>query len=163
MGFFTKDTGSLPTLLPVSRDRLEEIFQRMEISYGSNENGELGGYWDDHLFVFSHLGDRGELLQVRGYWRRGVPESERARLLDIVNEVNSERIFPKAYVYVDEGEAVVCGELTVVYEHGATDEQIELHIKAGVGTTLSFFDQLDEAFPEHVECDKARRAAEGED
>lgn len=161
MGFFTKD-AAVPAggLEPVSNERLERLFDETGVSYGVDPDGGLGGYWDDHLFVFWHLGEDGEFFQSRGRWMRGVPESEHARVLELVNEWNRDKLWPKAYVEVYEGQVIVFGEHTVDYEDGATDNQVHLHVRTGVSAALSFFDTLDAQFPEHVAADQARREAE---
>jgi len=161
MGFFTKD-AAVPAggLEPVSNERLARLFDETEISYGRDQDGDLGGFWDDHLFQFWHAGENGEFFQVRGRWMRGVPESEFPQVLDIVNRWNSEKIWPKAYVEVHDGQVFVYGEHTVDYEDGATDNQVHLHVRTGVATSLRLFEHLDEQFPEHVAAAKAKLEAE---
>lgn len=160
MGFFTKDTApSDGGLEPVSNERLARLFDETEVNYGRDDDGDLGGYWDDHLFQFWHAGENGEFFQVRGRWVRGVPESEYPAVLELVNRWNSEKIWPKGYVEVHDGEVFVYAEHTVDYEEGATDAQVHLHVRTGVATALRLFDDLDTHFPEHVAAAKAKLAA----
>src|SRR5690606_29963719 len=151
--------GAGAGLEPVSSERLARLFDETEVSYGRDEDGDLGGFWVDHLFQFWHAGENGEFFQVRGRWMRGIPESEAGRLLELVNTWNSEKIWPKSYVEVHDGEALVYAEHTVDYEQGATDEQVHLHVRTGVATSLRLFEHLDEQFPEHAAAAKAKLAA----
>ena len=160
MGFFTKDAaGPAGGLEPVSNERLARLFDETEVNYGRDEDGDLGGFWDDHLFQFWHAGENGEFFQVRGRWMRGVPEADYAKVLEVVNTWNSEKLWPKSYVEVHEGQVIVYGEHTVDYEEGATDEQVHLHVRTGVATSLRLFDHLDEQFPEHAAAAKAAAEA----
>ena len=162
MSFFSKDDGGAGGALePVSNERLARLFDENEVSYGRGPEGDLGGYWDDHLFVFWHGGKSGELFQVRGRWMRAVPESELARILSITNDWHRDKLWPKAYAEVHDGEVLVFGEHTVDYEAGATDEQVNLHVGTGISATLELFETLDEQFGEHTAADKARLAADG--
>ena len=160
MGFFSKDdTGASGALEPVSNERLARLFDETEVSYGRDPDGDLGGYWEDHLFYFWHAGESGQFFQVRGRWMRGVPESEYGRVLELVNEWNRDKLWPKAYVEVHEGQVIAFGEHTVDYEEGATDNQVHLHVRSGIAATLGLFEALDEQYAEHVAADKARLAA----
>ena len=160
MGFFTKDDAtSGGALEPVSNDRLARLFDETEVSYGRDPEGDLGGYWDDHLFTFWHAGEEGEFFQVRGRWMRGVPESEFARVLEFVNDWNRDKLWPKAYAEAYESQVIVFAEHTVDYEDGATDSQVHLHVRTAVASALRLFEALDEQYAEHVAADKARLAA----
>ncbi len=163
MGFFTKDAESAAGgLEPVSNDRLARLFDETEVSYGRDDDGDLGGFWDDHLFQFWHAGENGEFFQVRGRWARGVPEAQFPAVLEFVNTWNSEKLWPKGYVEKHDGHVFVYAEHTVDYEHGATDDQVHLHVRTGVATALRLFDDLDAQYPEHAAAAKAKLAAESD-
>ena len=115
------------------------------------------------LFCFFRYGRDGEFFQVRGRWSRSVPVSERAAVLDLANDWNAEKIWPKVYVRAEDDELGVYCEHSVDYEHGVSDQQIDLHIAAGLSTALQFFASLDEAYPQAVEAFRERLAAEGPD
>lgn len=162
MGFFTKPeaTGSAPTTEALTHDRITTVLDARDMRYGVDDDGDIGGYWDGHLFYFFRLGGQQEYLQVRGRWNRKVAVEEYARVVDLVNSWNSEKLWPKGYVRA-EGEVVgVYAEHTVDYEHGLTDEQLDLHLACGITTALSLFEHLDEQFPEQAAVAKAELEAE---
>lgn len=149
MGFFTKPTD-IPdaALAPLSHERLTATLEAREMRYGVDDDGDVGGYWDGHLFYFFRLGEHREYLQTRGRWNRPLPVTELDRVTRLVNDWNAERLWPKGYVRVEEDQLGVYAEHTVDYEHGLTDEQLDLHLACGISTGLQLFAHLDEAYPE---------------
>ena len=152
MGFFTKptDTPASPSsgaLAPLSQERITAHFDANDIRYGVDDDGDLGCYFDGHPFYFFVVGQDGEYLQVRARWHRKVDASELDAVLRIVNEWNTDRLWPKGYVRAEGDVLGVYGEHTVDYEHGLTDEQLGLHVQLSVSTTLHLFGALDEAYP----------------
>jgi hypothetical protein len=148
-------------LAPLTRDRIARALEARGYTYGIDADGDIGGRWDDHVFYFLRIGPQREVLQVRGRWNRSVPAGELAPVLELANAWNTDTIFPKVYVRVEGGELGVYGELAVDYEHGVSDEQIDLHLGCGVSLTLSFFERLDERYPAAVEAARVRSAEQG--
>lgn len=160
MGFFTKD-GSVPTthaLAPLARDRITAALDAREMQYGIDEDGDVGGYWDGHLFYFFIMGQHDEYLQVRGRWNRKVGLDQLAPLLEIVNEWNASHLWPKGYVRAEDDVVGVYAEHTVDYEHGVADAQVDLQLACGISTALQLFAHIDEQYPDAV----AAAAAEQE-
>lgn len=149
MGFFTKPTD-IPgaDLAPLSHERLTATLEARDMRYGVDDDGDVGGYWDGHLFYFFRLGENREYLQVRGRWNRPVPVTELDRVTRLVNDWNAERLWPKGYVRVEDDQLGVYAEHTVDYEHGLSDEQLDLHLACGISTGLQLFEALDQAYPE---------------
>lgn len=162
MGFFTKPeaTGSAPAPQTLTHDRITAVLDARDMRYGVDDDGDIGGYWDGHLFYFFRLGGQQEYLQVRGRWNRKVAVDEYARVVDLVNTWNSEKLWPKGYVRAEGDVVGVYAEHTVDYEHGLTDEQLDLHLACGITTGLSLFEHLDEQFPEQAAAAKAELEAE---
>ncbi|MEV7973071.1 YbjN domain-containing protein [Cellulomonas sp. NPDC089187] len=162
MGFFTKpDATPAAALAPLTKDRIKAVLDRREMNYGVDDDGDIFGVWDGHLFYFFQLGKSGEYFQSRGRWNRKVGVDQLGALTQIVNQWNAEKLWPKVYVRA-EGEVLgVYGEHTVDYEHGITDEQIDQHLACGIMTTLQVFDQLDEAYPAEAAAAKAEEEAQG--
>ncbi len=120
-------------------------------SYFVDSDGDLGGMWRGRLFYFFLFGERSEILQVRGQWQREVAIERMTEILDICNEWNAERIWPKAYVRVrDNGRVHVVSEVALDLEHGATDAQLHQALFCGLSTGSMFFDALDERYPDPV-------------
>ncbi len=97
MGFFTKDTTApeAGALEPLSRDRLTAVLDARELQYGIDDDGDVGGYWDGHLFYFFLMGGEGEYLQTRGRWNREVGIERLAELTALVNTWNAEKLCPR--------------------------------------------------------------------
>ncbi|AEE44257.1 YbjN domain-containing protein [Cellulomonas fimi] len=156
MGFFNKPaSGPAGVLAPLSAERITGYLDANGMRYGVDDDGDIGGYWDGHLFFFFRLGEGEELLQIRGRWNRRVEVSELDAMLRLVNDWNADRLWPKLYVRVEEDVLGVYAEHTVDYRHGVTDEQIDLHVTATFSTALAFFERLDEAYPEQAAAAKA--------
>lgn len=164
MGFFTKPDSATPAagLAPISKGRIRAVLDKREMNYGTDSDGDIGGYWDGHLFYFFTMGKDEEYLQTRGRWNRRVSAEQFARVLEIVNEWNASKLWPKGYVRVEEGLVGVYGEHTIDWEQGATDEQIDQQLACGIMTTLQLFENLDEAFPDEAAVAKAEYEAASE-
>lgn len=149
MGFFTKD-GSVPApqaLAPLGRERITAALDARGMEYGIDDDGDVGGYWDGHLFYFFLMGQTGQYLQVRGRWNRQVGVDQLGPLLELVNEWNASHLWPKGYVRAEDDVVGVYAEHTVDYEHGVADEQVDLQLACGIATALQLFGHLDEQYP----------------
>lgn len=155
MGYFNKPKAAGGGLAPLSTDRIKATLDARDAQYGVDDDGDVGGYWDGHLFYFFLLGQSQEYLQVRGRWNRKVGIDQKAAVVDAVNGWNADKLWPKVYVR-DEGDFVgVYAEHTVDYEHGATDEQLDLHLACAIATSGQVFDHLDESWPREAAIAKA--------
>ncbi len=162
MGFFTKPdaapTASAPQ--PLTHQRVTDCMDARGLHYGVDDEGDIGGYWDGHLFYFLRMGQSEEYLQVRGRWNRVVAGDQLARVMALVNQWNADRLWPKGYVRPEGGDGQpevvgVYAEHTVDYEHGLTDEQLDQHLACGISTALQLFEHLDEAYPAEAATAKA--------
>ncbi|UZN02686.1 YbjN domain-containing protein [Cellulomonas sp. S1-8] len=164
MSFFTKDTSvpPPPALGPLSRDRITAALDGRDMRYGIDDDGDVGGYWDGHLFYFFIMGESGEHLQVRGRWNRKVDVAETPAVLAIVNEWNATHLWPKGYVRTEDEVVGVYAEHTVDYEHGVSDEQIDLQLACGISTGLQLFEFLDDQYPAAAAAAKAEMDQAGE-
>jgi hypothetical protein len=143
-------------LAPMAKTRITERLDAQELRYLLDEDGDVAGYWDGHLFYFFVYGDAEQVFQVRGRWNRSVGPDQLGALVRLANEWNSQRLWPKAFVREEEGELGVYGELTVDYADGVSDAQLDRHISCAVATTVGLFQQLDELFPEAAAEAKAK-------
>ena len=71
------------------------------------------------------------------------------RLVDLCNDWNRDKLWPKTYVTVDDAGAVrVRTELNIDMEYGASDLQLKQSLDCGIATSMSFFESLDKKFPD---------------
>ena len=159
MGYFNKPQQSAAELAPLTNDRIKAVLDAREANYGVDEDGDIGGYWDGHLFYFFILGSDKDFLQSRAKWNRKVDVSQFEAIVSAANEWNATKLWPKVYVRQEEFVGVYA-EHTVPYEHGLTDEQLDLHLAVAISTTGQFFDHLDESYPEQAAIAKAEYESE---
>ena len=134
---------------PVSPARIASWMSDNQFSYFIDNDGDLGGLWRGRLFYFFLFGQQAEILQVRGQWHRELAIERLEEVLDLCNEWNAERIWPKAYVRVrDNGRVHVVAEVATDLEHGATDAQLSQILFCGLSTGSMLFDALDERYPD---------------
>jgi len=161
MGFFDKSSDSAGALSPLTRDRITAVLDAGGMNYGIDDDGDVGGWWDGHLFFFFLMGQQGEILQLRGRWNREVASDQYDNLVALANRINSERIFPRVTVLRDdEGDVSVFAMHGVDYEKGVTDDQLDLHFSTAIGSSLSAFEFLDEQYPAEAAAAKAKLDAE---
>lgn len=137
----------LPT--PLSADRLRTWFATHGYACFTDADGDVGGLWRGRLFYFFLFGDRREILQVRGQWNREFAIERLPELLELCNEWNADRVWPKAYLRVrDDGMVHAICEVATDLEHGATDDQLGQLLHCGLTSASVFFDGLDDLYPD---------------
>ena len=132
---------------PVSRDRIATYLLSRGYRYLLDDDGDLTGTWDGSRFWFLLLGERSEILQIRGRWHRTLPTTRRTAVLLAANDWNRERIWPKVYVREESGELALYSEVSVDLEHGATTSQLAQLLACGLGTGVQMFTVLDSLLP----------------
>lgn len=128
-----------PAALPaLSADRLKAILTEHDWKFATDNDGDIISNWDDVPFWFVLAGEDKEILQIicrctRDFDPDAVPELQRA-----VMDWNRNQIWPKAYYrpHPETGQLSVFGEHTIDHEMGATDEQLELHLRCAVATGI---------------------------
>jgi len=155
----THDTADV--LAPLTQERVIACLEARGLTYGIDDDGDVGGYWDGHLFYFFTLGAQKEYLQVRGRWNRSVGLDQLPQVSRLLNTWNAERLWPKGYVREEDGELGIYAEHTVDYEHGLSDRQLDLHLACAISTGLQLFERLDETYPREAAAAKERDRAEG--
>ena len=150
MGFFNKGGLTSGSLQPLSFDRIKATLDSIGWNWGVDDDGDIGGGWEDGSYFFLIRGEQQEVLYVRGLWRGRLGASEFDRVLRACNDWNSSHFWPKVYaVLIDDDQLVrVASELVVDYEHGLSDAQLEQHLRCMVGTSEDFFAELAEKFPD---------------
>ncbi|MFI2104732.1 YbjN domain-containing protein [Isoptericola sp. NPDC019693] len=146
-GLLADHVGADDALAPLSRDRVTDWLERSGFSYFVDSDDDVGGLWHGWLFYFLVLGERSEVLQVRGQWHRDLSIDRLGEILEVCNEWNAERIWPKTYVRVrDDGSVVVCAEVTVDVGGAVGEAQLDQLLQCGLSTGSMFFEHLDTTF-----------------
>ena len=133
---------------PLTRSRLAAYLTRRGYRFLVDDDGDLTGTWDGSRFWFLLLGERGEIVQVRGRWHRTLPVTRRSAMLLAVNDWNRERIWPKVYLREEDGELALYSEVSVDLENGVTDTQLAQLLACGLGTGVQTFTALDALLPD---------------
>lgn len=143
------DSGSAAAPAALTMARIVEWISDYGYSYFIDSDGDIGGLWHSRLFYFLLFGGEREILQVRGQWNREITIDRVEEVLDFCNEWNTDRIWPKAYFRVrDNGMIQVYGEVSVDFEHGANDDQLDQVLTCGLSTGAMLFDALDAHYPD---------------
>ncbi len=132
---------------PVTRDRISTHLLSRGYRFVLDDDGDLTGTWDGSRFWFLLLGERSEILQIRGRWHRTLPTGRRTAVLLAANDWNRERIWPKVYVREEAGELALYSEVSVDLEHGVTTSQLAQLVACGLGTGVQMFTVLDTLLP----------------
>lgn len=137
----------VPTEL--TAERLRAWFTRHGYTYFVDDEGDVGGLWRGRLFYFFLFGERHEILQVRGQWNREFAIERLTEVLEICNQWNADKIWPKAYVRVrDDGMVHLTCEVATDLEHGVTDAQLGQLLHCALSASSILFDTVDELFPD---------------
>ena len=127
--------GQLATLRPLTNELIAAVLDAREFTYFTDDDGDIGGWWDDNLVYFFRLGDSGTLFQVRIRTRRTFEVDDVPRLYEFCNGWNHDKLWPKAYVHVnDDGSVLLCGEVFADLERGVSFEQLDQLMMCGVST-----------------------------
>ncbi|MCS4535532.1 YbjN domain-containing protein [Corynebacterium sp. HS2168-gen11] len=133
---------------PLSIDRIKEILQLEDISYGVMENGSVMAAFRSNRLYFNAQGERNEVLAVTGAWHISAPWNASNELWDTLNNWNRMHVFPKAYMVHDEDndEADVRAEFNIDFEYGVTDAQLRQSIRAAIATMMQLFKELENKY-----------------
>lgn len=129
--------GQVDHLRPLTNELIGAVLDARGYHYAVDDDGDVGGTWDDHLVYFFRLGQDQDVLQIRITASRQFTVDDVARLYAFANEWNRERLWPKAYVHVsDTGGAVVCGETLVHLAAGVSFNQLDQFVGCGLASGL---------------------------
>ncbi|WP_275003834.1 YbjN domain-containing protein [Promicromonospora iranensis] len=124
---------------PLSTQRVGDDLSRRGYRFRIDDDGDVTGTWDGNRFWFLLLGEHDEILQVRGRWAGTLPAGARLAVLQAANDWNRERIWPKVYTREEAAGLALYAEVSVDFEHGATDEQLAQTVSCGLVTASQFF------------------------
>jgi hypothetical protein len=138
-------SGRVDYLQPLSNELIAAVLDGREYRYFTDNDGDIGGRWDDHLIYFFRFGSDGEMLQVRIMVKHTFTTADVPRLYAFCNEWNHDRLWPKAYVHVyDDGVVRVCGEVMADLTAGVAYNQLAQLIECGIETGLHMADAVAE-------------------
>lgn len=138
---------------PLTAERLAERIAGIGYHYFVDSDGDVGGSWLGRLFNFYLIGDRQQILQVRGRWNRRLSIERLAEVLALCDRWNRELVWPKCYVRVqDDGFVHVVAEVSTPFGAGATDAQVVTCIQQGLAHCAVVFDTLDRYYPDQAEA-----------
>jgi hypothetical protein len=126
---------SMEGILPLTNDLITKALDTREYQFFVDDDGDVGGYWDENLFYFLRIGEDQEVLLVRLRAQRTFGTDDIPRLYSFCNSWNDDKLWPKAYVKVGAGEAVhVYGELATDLEHGVALRQLDQLIMCAISS-----------------------------
>ncbi|MEV6298739.1 YbjN domain-containing protein [Actinoplanes sp. NPDC051861] len=130
---------------PLSNDMIKAALDARGFAYFVDADGDVAGNFQGNLIYFFRLGERQEILQVRGMMQHVFSLDDIGKLYEFCNTWNRDQLWPKAYVHVtDEGAAMVVGEVTSDWEHGVTPEQLDQVLLCGIATGCRLGEALGE-------------------
>lgn len=124
---------------PLTTQRVGDDLSRRGYRFRIDDDGDVTGTWDGNRFWFLLLGEHDEILQVRGRWAGTLPAGARLAVLQAANDWNRERIWPKVYTREESSGLALYAEVSVDFEHGATEEQLAQTVSCGLVTASQFF------------------------
>lgn len=143
MAWWNKPAASLTP--PVTVDRIAGWFDDNELAYDRHESGEA---------VISGFGEYGylvavpepTLLQIRGQFYTDLPNDDATltRLRSVLNDVNSNQVFPTLCTSVAEDRLHVVADIVTSTTEGLNDEQLADLLEASTHIILSTFDAVGE-------------------
>lgn len=127
--------GQLQTLEPLSNALIAAVLTVRGYAFFTDKDGDIGGKWEENLIYFFRLGDSGEMLQVRTMAATVFTIDDVPALYAFCNVWNHDKLWPKAYVHVnDDGSVRVLGEVVADLERGVTHAQLDQLLGCGIAT-----------------------------
>ncbi len=147
MGWFNRSSATSDEIRPISQERLKALMDREGWHYQIDDDGDLGGRWDNSYFYFILAGRQKEILHIVARMREEIPQEVHDEFLVFIEDWHRDKIWPKAYYSLDNAARMFLhAEVNVDHEHGASDAQLFQQIKCALGTCGQLFDAVRERF-----------------
>lgn len=131
---------------PITQERLGLLFDSEGWSWRIDDDGDLCGWWEGHLFCFRFLGDSCEVLSIIAFMKHLIPIEFGEDARDFLQAWHGEFLWPKAYAVERDGGDRIVAEVNADYEYGATDAQLVQQVMCALATTLQLFRALGERY-----------------
>ena len=106
-----------PARVRPTRELVQEILHDLDIRYFVDDEGDLGCMWERCRIYFFFQGPQREVLQARAYLDQRFDIDFKPLLLDLTDDWNRTKPFPKAFTTVgDDGRVGLCAEHTFDFE-----------------------------------------------
>jgi predicted glycosyltransferase involved in capsule biosynthesis len=123
---------------------IEEFLKDSGLRYFTDDEGDLGAYWEGYRVYFMLLGEEKEIYWVRAYYHRRFPPDRKDELVDAVNDWNRTRYWPKLFTRSHDDHLTVAAEALLDCEVGI-DRALFFHTnRCWLGTMRSLRDWLGE-------------------
>ncbi|GAA0550755.1 hypothetical protein GCM10010172_36160 [Paractinoplanes ferrugineus] len=127
----------------LTHEMIKSVLDKHGYTYMVDADGDVVGNFQGNLIYFFQIGDHGEMLQVRAMVQHVFGMEEVTRLYEFCNSWNHDRLWPKAYVHIqDDGVVNVIGEVLADWEHGVSDEQLDQVMICGIATGCQLSDAV---------------------
>lgn len=128
-----------------SRPVLQQVLDEYGLAHVIDDDGDLVVRWDNCSIYLFHYGDRREVLQARLYINRRFEVELRSSLIEVLDDWNRTKLFPKAHtVLPDDGMVGICAEHCVDFESGTTRSARKYTVGVWFDTLLRFAEWIDE-------------------
>lgn len=120
---------------PLSNELIAAVLTARRYVFFTDGDGDIGGKWEENLIYFFRLGRDAEMLQVRTMAATVFTIDDVPALYAFCNVWNHDKLWPKAYVHVnDDGSVRVLGEVVADLECGVSHDQLDQLIGCGIVT-----------------------------
>jgi putative sensory transduction regulator len=127
----------------LTHEMIKSVLDAHEFSYTVDGDGDVVGNFQGNLVYFFQIGEKREMLQVRAMVQHVFGIDDVTRLYAFCNAWNHDRLWPKAYVHVqDDGTVNVIGEVLADWEKGVTVEQLDQVMICGIATGCQLADAV---------------------
>lgn len=148
------------TVRPVTIERLGLLFDSFGWKWSLDDDGDIASRWNGHNFYFRMVGAHHDVLSVVGFWKGTPREDQREEVMFRIEEWHRTHLWPTCALREVNGELESLAELNLDVEMGMTDQQLYTQCRCALGTTLEFFDELNEHLGVPESDDEGRDSSE---
>ncbi|RRD47998.1 YbjN domain-containing protein [Tessaracoccus sp. OH4464_COT-324] len=142
-------TSSTPLLQPVTYESVQAALTEMNVNFGIDEDGDIVAAFEGNPCWVRILSNESDVkaLMMLGRWQHTLSGEQYDSALEVVNEWNATRFFPRtSCVRTPEGMVVIGADYVRDVALGLTKEQLLSDLSVAITTCGAFFEHLDEHF-----------------